>query len=87
MFAAPSSVLTSASYLGLYGERPLPQLVEEVQRGKHGPKVLQVTEAELVCQRGGRESRQGPQARQGARRHRGVWDLTWHRVSLGLNHS
>lgn len=65
----------------------LPQTVQEMQRRQHGAKILQVTIFELVGQRGGRDPGQRSEAGQRAGCHRGLWDLSWHCVRPGCDHS
>lgn len=74
-------------YLCFDHQRPLPQTVQKVEGRQHCTKLLEVTEFELVSQRGGWDPSQRTQAGQGARCHRGLGDLSWHRVRLGGHHS
>lgn len=70
-------------HLCLDGQRPLPQPPQEVQRGQHGAQLAEVSQLELIRERGGRDARQRAQARQGARRHRRVRYLSRHHVRPG----
>lgn len=74
-------------YLCFDHERPFPQTVQKVKGWQHRTKLLEVAKFELVGQRCGRDPGQQTQAGQGARCHRGLWDLSWHGVRLGRDHS
>lgn len=70
-------------YLCLDGQRPLPKPPKEMQRGKHGAQLTEVSQLELISECGGRDARQRAQAGQGARRQRRVRYLSRHHVRPG----
>lgn len=70
-------------HLCLDGQRPFPQPAQEVQRRQHGAQLAEVSQLELIGERGGRDARQWAQTGKGARRQRRVRYLSRHHVQPG----